>query len=69
MFRRRIVYESADPARAQIVDIRQFWFGPLFGVFFGLAFLAAGIEGFFMLSECDTCVIERVEEREIPSRR
>lgn len=64
----QIVYPSADPSRAQIVDFLQLWFGSLFGLFFGLAFLAAGIGGFYMLSECNTCVYESVPPRTAPAR-
>jgi hypothetical protein len=42
----RIVYDSADPSRALILDFWQFPYVPIVGAFFGLALLYTGI-GFF----------------------
>lgn len=48
-----VIYDPADPAKAQLADFEQFWLGPLAVSLFGLFFLAGGVGGYFLVADSD----------------
>ncbi len=48
-----VIYDPADPAKAQLADFSQFWLGPLALALFGFSFLVAGAGSFWLVADSD----------------
>jgi hypothetical protein len=60
-----VIYDPADPSKAQIGSFEQFWLGPVVVAVCGLIFLLMGVGGFFLMGGSD----RRLEEQAAMMRR
>ena len=56
-----VIYDPADPGKAQIGSFEQFWLGPVAVAVCGLIFLLMGVGGFFLMGGSDRRLEEQAE--------
>ncbi len=56
-----VIYDPADPNKAQIGSFEQFWLGPVVIAVCGVIFLLMGVGGFFLMGGSDRRLEEQAE--------